>query len=147
MQNIGFGRTYRCLRWMRKYHQLQLPAETVIAQMSGKNRTMDWNRETELFPVPYFHVVFTLTRSIEQNTALHEPKMLYDILFESAWETLQTFGKTKIPNGNDCCFVHLGTEFEFIRICTALFWVVAWMKTELENIKMTVNFFFGKCIE
>ena len=29
------------------------------------------------------------------KTALHEPKMLYDILFESAWETLQTFGKNK----------------------------------------------------
>ena len=61
----------------------------------GKNREQ-WieNRETELLPVPYFHVVFTLP-DVLNKTALHEPKMLYDILFESAWETLQTFGKNK----------------------------------------------------
>lgn len=52
------------------------------------------NRENELLPVPYFHVVFTLPEVLNK-TALHEPKMLYDILFESAWETLQTFGKNK----------------------------------------------------
>ena len=51
-------------------------------------------RENELLPVPYFHVVFTLP-DVLNKTALHEPKMLYDILFESAWETLQTFGKNK----------------------------------------------------
>ena len=61
----------------------------------GKNREK-WieNRETELLPVPYFHVVFTLPEVLNK-TALHEPKMLYDILFESAWETLQTFGKNR----------------------------------------------------
>ncbi len=42
----------------------------------------------------YYHVVFTLP-DVLNKTALHEPKMLYDILFESAWETLQTFGKNK----------------------------------------------------
>jgi len=61
----------------------------------GRNREQ-WieNRETELLPVPYFHVVFTLPEVLNK-TALHEPKMLYDILFESVWETLQTFGKNK----------------------------------------------------
>ena len=39
-------------------------------------------------------MVFTLPEVLNK-TALHEPKMLYDILFESAWETLQTFGKNK----------------------------------------------------
>ena len=69
----------------------------------GRNRE-DWiqTRETELLPVPYFHVLsilrFLNSRSFIEvlKTALHEPKMLYDILFESAWETLQTFGKNKI---------------------------------------------------
>ncbi|WP_185286903.1 IS91 family transposase, partial [Chryseobacterium indologenes] len=51
-------------------------------------------RENELLPVPYFHVVFTLPDHLN-SLALHQPKMLYDILFESAWETLQTFGKNK----------------------------------------------------
>ena len=61
----------------------------------GKNREK-WigMRETELLPVPYFHVVFTLPDHLN-SLALHQPKMLYDILFESAWETLQTFGKNK----------------------------------------------------
>ena len=46
--------------------------------MSEQNREQ-WieNRETELFPVPYFHVVFTLP-DVLNKTALHEPKMLYD---------------------------------------------------------------------
>lgn len=61
----------------------------------GKNREK-WigMRENELLPVPYFHVVFTLPEVLNK-TALHEPKMLYDTLFETAWETLQTFGKNK----------------------------------------------------
>lgn len=59
----------------------------------GKNREK-WivARETELLPVPYFHVVFTVPDCLNQ-LALYDPKMVYDILFESAWETLQTFGK------------------------------------------------------
>ena len=42
----------------------------------GRNREQ-WieNRETELLPVPYFHVVFTLPEVLNK-TALHEPKML-----------------------------------------------------------------------
>ena len=40
------------------------------------------------------HVVFTLP-DVLNKTALHEPKMLYDFLFESAWETLQTFGENR----------------------------------------------------
>ena len=51
-------------------------------------------RESELLPVPYFHVVFTLLVYLN-SLALHQPKMLYDILFHSASETLQTFGKNK----------------------------------------------------
>jgi len=39
-------------------------------------------------------VVFTVPEVLNK-TALHTPKMLYDILFESAWETLQTFGENR----------------------------------------------------
>ncbi|MBA0885071.1 IS91 family transposase [Flavobacterium undicola] len=61
----------------------------------GENRE-DWisKRETELLPVPYFHAVFTLPDSIN-SLAMHQPKMVYDTLFEATWETLQTFGKKK----------------------------------------------------
>ena len=47
---------------------------------------------SELLPVPYFHVVFTLPDSIN-SLAMQHPKLVYDILFESAWATLKTFGK------------------------------------------------------
>lgn len=61
----------------------------------GKNRE-DWilAREAELLPVPYFHVVFTLPESVNP-LAIHQPRLIYDVLFEAAWETLKTFGKNK----------------------------------------------------
>lgn len=47
-------------------------------------------RESELLPVPYFHVVFTLPD--ELNTlALHKPEIVYDALFKSSWETVEAF--------------------------------------------------------
>ena len=60
------------------------------------NKREDWidARSTELLPVPYFHVVFTLPDSIN-SLAIHQPKMVYDTLFEATWETLQSFGKAK----------------------------------------------------
>lgn len=61
----------------------------------GKNRD-DWilARMSELLPVPYFHVVFTLPDSIN-SLAMQHPKLVYDILFESAWATLKAFGKKR----------------------------------------------------
>lgn len=58
----------------------------------GKNRE-SWiaAREAELLPVPYFHVVFTLP-DILNTLALHQPKAVYDALFEAAWGTIRTFG-------------------------------------------------------
>ena len=60
------------------------------------NKREDWieARSTELLPVPYFHVVFTLPDSIN-SLAIHQPKIVYDTLFEATWETLQQFGKSK----------------------------------------------------
>lgn len=47
-------------------------------------------RETELLPVPYFHVVFTLPDGLN-GLALHKPKIVYDALFKAAWETIEAF--------------------------------------------------------
>ena len=44
-------------------------------------------RETELLPVPYFHVVFTLPAQIGR-LALQNPKQIYAILFRAAATTL-----------------------------------------------------------
>jgi hypothetical protein len=61
----------------------------------GKNRE-DWitARSSELLPVPYFHVVFTLPDSLNP-LAMHQPKLVYDTLFDAAWETLAAFGRQK----------------------------------------------------
>jgi len=57
------------------------------------NKREEWitRRETELLPVPYFHVVFTLP-DILNTLALHQPKAVYGALFEAAWGTINTFG-------------------------------------------------------
>ena len=47
-------------------------------------------REEELLPVPYFHVVFTLPHELNV-LCLRNPRFMYDLLFESAWYVLQTF--------------------------------------------------------
>jgi len=44
-------------------------------------------RESELLPVPYFHVVFTLPAQIGR-LALQNPRQIYGILFRSAAQTL-----------------------------------------------------------
>jgi Putative transposase/Transposase zinc-binding domain len=49
-------------------------------------------REKELLPVAYFHVVFTLPS--ELNTlCMQNPKLMYDSLFDAAWNTINAFAK------------------------------------------------------
>lgn len=57
------------------------------------NKREEWiaAREGELLPVPYFHVVFTLPDTLNP-LVLHQPKAVYDALFEAAWGTIRTFG-------------------------------------------------------
>ena len=50
------------------------------------------NREAELLPVPYFHVVFTLPDTLNQ-LAMYQPKAVYDCLFEASWRTIACFAK------------------------------------------------------
>lgn len=49
------------------------------------------NREAELLPVPYFHVVFTLPDALHPM-CLHEPATMYHMLFDAVWETINCFG-------------------------------------------------------
>ncbi|HEY5371816.1 MAG TPA: IS91 family transposase [Hanamia sp.] len=48
-------------------------------------------REAELLPVPYFHLVFTMPDTLNP-LCLHKDKEVYNILFQSAWHVLNTFG-------------------------------------------------------
>jgi hypothetical protein len=91
------------------YHKLQFCRNRHCPKCQG-NKREDWiqARMTELLPVPYFHVVFTLPASI--NFGIHQPKIVYDTLFEATWETLQQFGKQGSTNGNDSRFAHLGQQ-------------------------------------
>ncbi len=48
-------------------------------------------RDTELLPVPYFHVVFTLPDTLNQ-LCLYKPAVIYNLLFTTAWSVLNSFG-------------------------------------------------------
>jgi hypothetical protein len=48
-------------------------------------------REQELLPVPYFHAVFTLP-DILNTLCLYKTKEVYSILFDTAWQVINTFG-------------------------------------------------------
>lgn len=54
----------------------------------------DWldARRADLLPIPYFHVVFTLPQEL-RRLALAKPRLVYDLLFRTASETLQTFAR------------------------------------------------------
>lgn len=65
-------------------------------------------REQELLPVPYFHIVFTLP-SVMNGHAMSNPKEVYNTLFESAWQTISTFGRDPKHLGAKCgmiCILH-----------------------------------------
>ena len=49
------------------------------------------DRERELLPVPYYHIVFTLPHHIN-TLALQYPKQVYNSLFRAAWGTIRQFG-------------------------------------------------------
>lgn len=49
------------------------------------------DRQAELLPISYFHVVFTLPHELN-NLILYNKRLLYKLLFQSAWETLKQLG-------------------------------------------------------
>lgn len=63
-------------------------------------------RQAELLPIPYFHVVFTLPHQFAQ-LALQNPKILYDLLFQTSADTLLTIAAD--PR-------HLGAQIGFFSV-------------------------------
>jgi len=47
-------------------------------------------REKDLLGVPYYHVVFTLPSALNK-TCLYQPKLIYDLLFKTAWSVIRDF--------------------------------------------------------
>jgi Putative transposase/Transposase zinc-binding domain len=75
-------------------------AHTIIAYNSCRNRhcpkcqgaaAREWlaEREAELLPVPYFHLVFTLPAAIA-DIAYQNKAVIYDLLFKASSETMLT---------------------------------------------------------
>jgi len=64
------------------------------------------DRQADLLPVPYFHVVFTLPAAIAE-IAFHNKAVVYTILFRAATETLRTIGAD--PK-------HLGAELGVVAV-------------------------------
>ena len=75
-------------------------AHTTIAYNSCRNRhcpkcqgaaAREWmeDRQAELLPVPYFHIVFTLPSAIG-DIAYQNKRVIYDLLFKAAAETMIT---------------------------------------------------------
>jgi hypothetical protein len=48
------------------------------------------DRESELLPVPYYHMVFTLPHFFNELLPKHD-KQLYNALFFASWQTIKTF--------------------------------------------------------
>ena len=48
------------------------------------------DRESELLPVPYYHIVFTLPHHFNELLPNHD-KELYNALFSASWQTIQNF--------------------------------------------------------
>ncbi len=46
------------------------------------------DRESDVLPVRYFHVVFTLPHQLNAMTMAF-PKIMYGIIFKAAWKTIQ----------------------------------------------------------
>ena len=60
--------------------------------------------ERQLLPVSYFHVVFSIPQ--ELNTVfLYNRRVLYDLFFEKAAETLKTFAADERYLGAQCGFI------------------------------------------
>lgn len=63
-------------------------------------------RRTELLPVPYFHVVFTVPE-VFNVFALHAPRLFYDLLFRAAGQTLVDVARSRLQLQPGClCVLH-----------------------------------------
>jgi hypothetical protein len=92
-------------------------AHTIIAYNSCRNRhcpkcqgaaAKEWlaEREAELLPVPYFHVVYTLPAAI-RDIAYQNKAVIYDLLFKASAETTLTIAAD--PK-------HLGARIGFMSV-------------------------------
>jgi len=74
-------------------------------QFTAKEKWVE-KRKSELLPLPYYHIVFTIPEELNKITLVNK-KVMYSIFFKSASETLLTLGKDQ---------KHLGAEIGIIAV-------------------------------
>lgn len=74
-------------------------------QYAAKEKWIE-QRKSELLPIPYYHIVFTIPEELNNITLINK-RIMYSILFKSASETLLVLGKD--PK-------HLGAEIGLIAV-------------------------------
>ena len=82
---------HRALRGLRAYrHRLQFLPQPALPKCQGA-AAKQWlaEREADLLPVPYYHMVFTLPAPVA-DIAYQNKAAIYDILFKASAETLTT---------------------------------------------------------
>jgi Putative transposase/Transposase zinc-binding domain len=58
-------------------------------QQTNKEKWLDMLRQ-KVVPIPYFHTVFTVPHELN-GLCMAYPKLMYDLLFSSVWQTIKTF--------------------------------------------------------
>ena len=74
-------------------------------QATNRERWIE-HHSSKLLPVKYFHVVFTLPHELN-GLCIRYPQEMYNLLFESAWKTLDGFSKNKKHLGADAGMISI----------------------------------------
>jgi len=105
---LGYTQIYcnECKKETIQYHSCR-NRHCPQCQQKASN---DWKDKclNNLLPVPYFHLVFTLPHALNGWVRLH-PKVLYRLLFQSVWQTLNTFGQEFMLSFVNCTQALIGS--------------------------------------
>jgi hypothetical protein len=85
--------------WYREHKLQQLQKQTFTRRARPKCQTVNkerWilARESELLPVPYYHLVFTLPSCFNEFLPKNAAE-IYNALFKASWQTIQSFAKDR----------------------------------------------------
>jgi hypothetical protein len=90
IQACGMRWTIALRELLAHPHRLQFLPQPALPEVPGA-AAKEWlaEREAELLPVPYFHVVFSLPGQIA-DIAYQNKAVIYDLLFKASSETVLT---------------------------------------------------------
>ena len=90
-RTVALGGHVGALRGLRAHgYRIQQLSQSPLSEVPGAAaRAWLQEREAELLPTPYFHVVFTLPGPVA-DIAYQNKSVIYDILFKASAETMLT---------------------------------------------------------